>query len=286
MVTFGRPEGAFALGIMGTTLFALMTLAVRMADGQVHPLEVTFFRALFGLVAILPVVAWRGPEHFRTRRLDGHFVRSLTGIAAMWCGFWALSRIPMAEVVAISYLSPLIATSIAARALGEGVAMRHWLAIATGFAGVLLVAKPQGTASNDLGVLAAFGSAVFAAVSSVSIRRLASTESAGQIVLWSSLIWVLLAILPAIRVWEAPPMGIWMWLGAAGLAGTMGHLCWARALRQAPVSKITPLSFLQLPLVTTAGSVLFHERIGALSVIGSAIVIGANLCIIRAGRQG
>lgn len=285
MTTYDKPWGAFALGCTGAALFALMTLAVRMADGQVHPFEVTFFRAFFGLVAILPIVAWRGPAHFRTRRLGDHFVRSLTGIGSMWCGFWALSRIPMAEVVAISYLAPLIATAAAAWTLGEHVAMRHWLAIMAGFVGVLLVAKPQQATGISAGVLAALGSAVFSASSYVSIRRLASTESAGQIVLWSNLIWVFLAVPPAIGVWAPPSMGTWLWLGMAGLSGTIGHLFWARALRLSHVSRITPLSFLQLPLASAAGHVLFHERIGALSTIGGAIIIGANLCIIRARRQ-
>jgi drug/metabolite transporter (DMT)-like permease len=264
-------------------LFALMTLAVRMADGQVHPLEVAFFRASFGLAAVLPLVAWQGPLRFRTRRHGRHLVRSVAGIGSMWCGFWALGRLPMAQVVAISYLAPLMATGIAAFGLREREGVRHWIALLAGFAGVLLVARPHQAAADYAGVAAAVGASVFTALSHVSIRHLASTESAEQIVFWSSVAWVGLTLVPALAVWTAPAPTIWPWLALAGLAGTLGHLLWARALRLGRLSRIAPLSFLQLPLASMLGYLCLRERIDTASVAGGAIIVGSNVWVMRAG---
>lgn len=272
---------AVAFGTGATMLFALMTLAVRLAEAHTHAFEVTFFRAVFGLAAVLPVVAWQGPLSFKTRRYGRHFVRSFSGMGSMWCGFWALGKLPMAHVVAISYLAPLIATGLAAFGLRERGGVRQWLALLAGFAGVLLVAKPHEGATNYAGLTAALGAAGFTAWSYVSIRRLVATESAEQIVFWSSVTWVGLAAIPAISVWVEPPLRTWPWLVLAGLAGTGGHLLWARALRLGSVSRITPLSFLQLPLTSALGYLCLRERLDALTITGGAIVFSANLWMIR-----
>jgi drug/metabolite transporter (DMT)-like permease len=143
------------------------------------------------------------------------------------------------------------------------------------------VARPHEGSGNYAGLAAALAAAVFTAWSYVSIRRLVSTESPEQIVFWSSLTWVGLAAIPVVPVWVEPPLRTWPWLILAGLAGTTGHLLWARALRLGSVSRIAPLSFLQLPLTSALGYLYLRERLDALAIAGGAIIVAANLWAMR-----
>ena len=121
---------------------------------------------------------------------------------------------------------------------------------------------------------------------SIQIKQLSRTEPADRIVLWTTLLWVPMSLLPALFVWEWPQGITWLWVIAAGLLGTGGHMLWTRALKLGDVSALTPISFMQLPLVAVFGCLLFDENARPLDRCSApAIIFAANAYIAHREAQ-
>jgi len=100
-----------------------------------------------------------------------------------------------------------------------------------------------------------------------------------RIVFLTTLIWVPMSLVPAVLVWRWPEGIVWVWVVAAGLLGTGGHMLWTRALKLGDVSALTPISFMQLPVVATAGWLLFDERVDRWTVAGTFIILASSAYI-------
>ena len=132
-----------------------------------------------------------------------------------------------------------------------------------------------------LGAMVGFGTAVLSAVVAIQIKQLSRVDPADTIVFYTYAFWVPLSLLPALFVWQWPHGMAWLWLVLTGLFGTGGQLLWTRALRIGDVSALTPISFMQLPVVSIAGYLLFGETIDRWTVIGAAVILAANAYIAR-----
>lgn len=274
---------AVLLMLASAGLFGCMAVVIRLASAQLHPFEIAFFRNLFGLVFALPLLLRHGPGLLKTSKLPLYLFRSGIGIISMLCGFWAIVNLPLAQAVSLSYSTPLFVTIGAVLVLGEVVRARRWTAVAVGFIGVMCIVRPGGDFSP--GVLVALLAAALSAVVAVSIKFLSRTESPDAIVLYTTLLWVPLSLLPALLVWENPQGIIWLWIVLAGFFGTAGHLLWARALKLGDASMLTPISFLQVPLVALAGFLLFDERVDLWVGVGAGIIFVANVYIAHREAQ-
>jgi drug/metabolite transporter (DMT)-like permease len=130
-----------------------------------------------------------------------------------------------------------------------------------------------------MGSLVAVSAAVITAVVAIQIKQLSRVDGADTIVLWTYLFWVPLSVLPALWVWH-PPHGItWLWLAVSGVLGTAGQLLWTRALKLGEVSALTPISFVQLVVVTIAGWLWFGETLDRWTATGAAIIFSATAYI-------
>jgi len=274
-----------ALLMLGSTLFfALMAVAIRLASQTLHTFEIAFFRNFFGVVAALPLLLRHGPELLRTTQLPRYVIRCVVGIASMFCGFWAIGHLPLAQAVSLSYSTPLFVTIAAVWWLGEQVRARRWAAVMIGFVGVLVIVRP-GMEGFSAGTLVAIAAAVLSAIVSIQIKQLSRTEPADRIVLWTTLLWVPLSLGPALFVWEWPRGVTWLWVAAAGLLGTSGHMLWTRAIKLGDVSALTPISFMQLPVVALCGFLLFGEKVDGWTALGAAIILGSNAYIAHREAQ-
>jgi drug/metabolite transporter (DMT)-like permease len=274
---------AVAWMAVSTVFFGLMAVWIRLASKQLHPFEIAFFRNLFGLVFALPLLVKHGPSLLRTDKLRFYVLRCLIGICSMLAGFWAIVNLPLAQAVALSYATPLFVTIGAVLVLGEVVRARRWTAVLIGFIGVLVILRP-GTDFNQGAWIALLSAALSGSVA-ISIKVLSRTEKPDAIVLFTTLIWVPMSLLPALFVWQWPQGITWLWIVLAGMFGTLGHLCWTRALRMADASFLTPISFLQMPLVVAAGYWLFAEPMDAWVIAGSLIILAANAYIAHREAQ-
>ena len=269
-----------AAGLMlGSTLFfALMVVAIRLASATLHTFEIAFFRNFFGLVAALPLLLRHGPGLLHTARLPRYVFRCVVGVVSMVCGFWAIGHLPLAQAVSLSYSTPIFVTIAAVLLLHEQVRARRWAAVALGFVGVLVIVRPF-SGGFSAGTLVAIAAAVLSAIVSIQIKQLSATEPADRIVVMTTLLWVPMSLLPALWVWEWPRGIAWLWVVAAGFLGTGGHMLWTRALKLGDVSALTPISFMQLPVVAVAGYLLFDEALDRWTVLGAGIIFAANAYI-------
>jgi len=275
---------AALLMLGGTILFALMAVAVRLASSTLHTFEVAFFRNFFGLIATLPLLIRHGPGLLKTDRLPRYVFRSVIGVLGMFCGFWAIGNLPLAQAIALSYSTPLFVTVAAVWWLGEHVRARRWIAVTIGFIGMLVIVRP-GTEGFTAGSLIAVLAAVLSAAVAIQIKQLSRTEPADRIVLWTTLLWVPMSLGPALFVWEWPSGIAWLWVIASGVLGTSAHLLWTRAIKLGDVSALTPISFVQLVVVALFGYLLFDERLDRWTVLGAAIIFIANVYIAHREAQ-
>jgi drug/metabolite transporter (DMT)-like permease len=269
-----------AAGFMlaSTFFFGVMAVAIRLASRQLSTFEVAFFRNFFGLAATLPLLYRNGRSLLATQRLPRYFVRCLIGIFSMFAGFWAIGHLPLTQAISLSYSSPLFVTMAAALFLGEKVRARRWTAVILGFIGVLVVVRPFSAGFTPVSLVAVLA-AVLNATASIQIKELTATEPADRIVFWTTALWVPMSLGPALWVWQWPQGWTWAWIVAAGVLGTCGHMLWTRALKLGEVSALTTISFMQLPIVATAGYFLFDELLDRYTLIGAGIIFSANAYI-------
>jgi len=274
-----------ALLMLGSTVFfGLMAIAIRLASDTLHTFEIAFFRNFFGLMAALPLLLKHGPSLLRTTQLPRYFIRCLVGVLSMFCGFWAIGHLPLAQAVSLSYSTPIFVTIAAVFFLHEQVRARRWAAVVLGFIGVLIIVRP-GSDSFSTGTLIALAAAVLSGIVSIQIKQLSYTEPADRIVFYTTLLWVPMSFIPALFVWQWPQGITWLWVIAAGVLGTGGHMLWTRALKLGDVSALTPISFMQLPLVAVAGWLLFDEDLNRWTALGAAIIFIANAYIAHREAQ-
>ncbi|MGY1409630.1 DMT family transporter [Luteimonas sp. A611] len=261
--------------MLGSTLsFAVMALTIRFATRTIPTTEIAFFRNLFGLAALLPLIMRWGDPFPRTRHLGRYLARATIGLGAMLCGFWAVGHLPLAQAISLSYATPLFVTIGAAMWLGEQVRIRRWMAVAAGFVGVIVILRP-GTGFTP-GMMVALVGALFAGIVAIQIKQLSRFDSPDTVVFYTYLFWVPMSLVPALLQWVWPEPMAWVWLLATGVMGTFGQLLWTRAIALGEVSALQPISFVQLPVLVLFGWWLFGETIDTWTLLGGAIVLGAN----------
>ena len=269
---------AAVLMLGSTVLFALMVVAIRLASATLHTFEIAFFRNFFGLLAAAPLILRHGPGFLKTTQFPRYLFRCVIGICSMLAGFWAIGHLPLAQAVSLSYSTPLFVTLAAAAMLNERVRARRWTAVVLGFVGVLVIVRP-GTAEFTADAMIAVLAAVMSALVAIQIKQLSQVDKADTIVFWTYALWVPMSLLPALLDWRWPLGVVWLWLAAIGILGTGGQLFWTRALKLGEVSALTPISFMQLPIVGLFGWLLFEETLDAWTVAGTLVILGSNAYI-------
>jgi drug/metabolite transporter (DMT)-like permease len=254
-----------------------------------------FFRSFVAILPVVLIYAWRRElaAAVRTRRPSGHISRGLLGAAGMFFNFAALARLPLADVTAISFASPLITVAMAAVFLKERVRLYRWTAVAVGLVGVLVMLAPRlavgelagMTAVATVGALCAAGGAITNAGAVIQTRLLTGTETTSSIVFYFSVFCALagLASLPFGWILPTPPQlaGLIM----IGVIGGVSHLLLTESYRYAPASVVAPFDYTAMLWAFLLGYVLFGELPDEFIVIGAAIVIGAGLFVIWRERR-
>lgn len=278
--TVALPGRAVLMMIASACFFGVMAVVIRIVSKDLHPFEIAFFRSLFGALVALPLLGKVGLRALHTDRLGFYVVRCAIGTASMLASFWAIAHLPLAQAIALSYSSPLFVTIGAVIFLGEIVRMRRWSAVIAGFLGVLVIVRP-GTDGFTAASLVAVFSAAMTGIVTISIKHLSRSDPVNTIVLLTTWLWVPLSLPAALLVWQTPPSHLWPWLILVGALGTGGQYFWTHALRIAEASSLAPFSYLQLLIVAVLAWLLFGEDVDRYTALGSAIVIGSGLYIMR-----
>jgi drug/metabolite transporter (DMT)-like permease len=282
----GRHPVITATFWMMGTLASFMAMAIagrEMAAAHMSTFEILFFRSLVGMVIVGALLARGGWAQISARRLPLHLVRNLSHFGGQFGWFYGIAMIPLAEVFAIEFTTPMWAAMMAPLLLGERMTRPRLLAIALGLVGVLIILRP-GLAVIHPAALAVLGAAACYAMSYVLTRKLGSTESALAILFYMTVIQLPLALVPAAVNWVTPAPALWPWLLVVGSTGLSAHYCMTHALRLADATVVVPMDFLRLPLAVFAGYVFYGEGIDWLVLAGAALMLVGNLANILAER--
>lgn len=280
-----------ALLMLGATAcFALMGAVVKVLSARHAFLELMFFRNLFSLPIVL-VAGLRTGALLRTRRLGGHAVRALSGMAGMGCAFLALSMLPLADQTALNYTQPLFIILLAIPWLGERPGPTRWAAVLIGFLGVLVVAAGQGLGQGaTAGLLAGYGVAAlggfFGALSTMLVRQLSATEASTTIVLWQALLMTGMAGIALPFFWTTPGWADLGLLALMGVIGGAGQVLNTEAFASAQVSSLGPYTYTGLLWAGLLGWMVWDETPGVAMLIGSALIVGAGFLVLRGEYRG
>jgi drug/metabolite transporter (DMT)-like permease len=259
---------------------ALDTALTRIVTAELHPFEVAFFRNLFSLVVVLPWLVRAGAGVLRSDRLGHHVVRAALKLAAMVLLFTAISRMPLGDVTAIVFTSPLFVTLGAALFLGEMLTGRRGVAVLLGFAGILVVLRP-GTAVFDPWMLTAVGAAAGFAGIALLLKAMSAREPPMTLVGLNLIITVPLALALTLPVWITPGPALLAFMAAQGALGALAQVAVTRAMAKADVSFLTPIEFVRLPLVVLLGYLLFAEAPDLWTLFGSLLIFAAVFWLVR-----
>lgn len=270
----GRPiEGVFWMISAGLSFVGVNGI-VRHLGTELPAAQSAFLRFALGLLFLTPALwALRGKTLTPTvKRL--FLGRGALHIIAVIFWFYAMARVPVAEMAAIGFLGPVLVLVIAGLLLGEGLAPRRLAAVAIAIAGGLIVLRP-GLRELGLGHLAQLAATVFFSASYIIAKRLSMLAPASTIIAVLSLT-VTLGLLPlAIAQWQPVRLDQVLWLGAVAAFATYGHYAMARAFAAAPLGVTQPVVFLQLIWAALLGTLAFGEPIDTWVLTGGALIIAA-----------
>jgi drug/metabolite transporter (DMT)-like permease len=268
-----------ALWMVGSCVcFTVLTGLIRHLSATIDPLEIVFFRNLFGLMVMLPWLMRHGLGRLRSERLPLHGLRALIALVAMLSWFTAVSRMNLADAVALSFTAPMFATVAAIIIIGEVVRARRWAAIIIGFVGAMIILRPGFIEIPPAALLVLLSSAMMG-LSVSMVKILARHDPVPVIVFWMVLILTPASLLPALFVWTMPTPAEWFWLVALGGSATLGHLCIVRSFSLADATAVLPFDFVRLPLIALMGWLVFDQLLDAWTGIGAAVIIGSSVYI-------
>ena len=265
------------------SLTLVMAIAGREAMRAVNLFEIMELRCLLGLVILSPLI-WLhgGPAVLRTSRLPQHIARNLIHYVAQLCWFFALTLIPLGQVVAIEFTMPIWTALLAASFLGERITLFKLAAVVLGLLGVLVIVRPDTGALNP-GQLMALAAAFGFGISITLVKSLTRTEATVSIIFWMLVVQFAAGLLPTLYVWTWPAASSWVWIAVIAVCGTFSHFCMARAMLYADATIVVPMDFLRVPLTAIAGWLIYAERLDALTLLGAALILVGNLLNLRSG---
>ena len=264
--------------VIACLIWGGITMMVRFLTVEMHPFLVVFFRSFFGLVAIAPFMFRAGIVARLGEATRLYLSRAVIGVISMLTWFYAISKIPMAQVTALSFMTPIFVTVAAIVFLGEVVRLRRWTATIIGFLGALLVLRP-GIDNVGPGEIAAVASAVAGALVVVFLKKLSHTEGTDRIVALNLVFIVPMALIPALFVWQWPTLEQLMWLVAMGFSATVANWLTVRAFTLGDTTAVQPYDFTRLPFVAGLGFVIFGEVPDVWTWIGGAIIFTSSVYI-------
>ena len=270
-----------ALWMIGAGVcFAFGNSLLRYLTGVMHPYEVAFFQYGLALLILLPWVLVRGMASVRTGRPWLQALRvaaAAVGVLFLTLGF---QKLPVVEVVALTFAAPLFAVVGAALVLKERVGWQRWMATALGFVGVLIVLRPGLEAFRPAGGLP-LAAAFFFAASSLMVKRLAVTETPGSIVFYLLVLMTPMQLVPAIPVWQAPALGSLPYLLALGLTAAAAQFALTHAFAAADASFLGPFDFARLPFSALVAYFAFGETPDLYVWVGAGLILAAALYLAQ-----
>lgn len=258
--------------------FSCMAVAGREASVEIDTFELMTYRSIVGLILVLIIAGAAGTlNQIRTDRIGLHTLRNIAHFTGQNLWFYAVTLIPLAQLFALEFTSPLWVIGLAALFLGERLTRVKIAAGVLGFIGVLVVVQP-GAAPFSIGMAAALAAAVFFAITAIFTKRLTGDQSITCIMFWLTVMQLGLGLAFCLYdgTMAVPSLRTLPWVILIGFAGLTAHFCMTSAFAHAPASVVMPIDFARLPLIAVVGMVFYAEPLQLGVLIGAVLIFGAN----------
>ncbi len=267
--------------------FTSMAIAGRAVSVKLDTFEIMMFRSLTGIVVVLIVAGATGTLRQVNRQQFGlHITRNLAHFIGQNLWFFALPLIPLTQLFALEFTSPIWVILLAPFLLGERLSYIGVLAAAMGFIGVIIVTQPFQT-EISIGTIAAACAAVSFAFTAIFTRRLTRTQSITCIMFWLTVMQAIFGIIGAGYDGDIamPSIVTFPWIILIGFAGLLAHFCLTKALSLAPANIVMPIDFIRLPIIAIVAAQIYDEVLDPWVFVGAAIIFGANYLNISFGQR-
>ena len=275
---------AVALMLAAVATFSLMDAGLKLLSVRYPPFQVA---ALRGGASLPLVLAWAfatvGPAALLRARWPLHLLRAAMSITMMASFVYALRSLPLSTAYSIFFIAPLLITALSVPFLGERVGPRRWIAIAVGLLGVLVLLRPHG-GGPALATLAVLLAALMYAISAITVRVVARTDSTQVMVVWVLVLLALGAGLLAAPGWVAVQWHDGWLIAGVGLAGAMGQYTITEAFRAGEASLLAPLEYTALLWGVVLDATLWGVLPDAVTWVGAAIIVASGLYLLRRER--
>ncbi|NHM19191.1 DMT family transporter [Tritonibacter mobilis] len=277
-----------AIWMIGAILsFSAMAIAGREASLSLDTFEIMMYRSFVGVVVVAAAITVLRRWHMvSTKRLAQHGLRNMAHFTGQNLWFYAVSVIPLAQVFALEFTSPIWVILLAPLLLGEKLTRMRGIAVTLGFIGILIVARPS-PATFNIGLACAAGSAIFFALTNIATKRLTRNESIWSIMFWLTTMQLIMGGIFAgwdfdITLPDAQSLPFILIIGCAGLSA---HFCITNALSLAPAALVVPIDFARLPFIALLGWLIYGESVEIWLFVGAALILAGNFINIVSSRQ-
>lgn len=284
-----RPLQGIAYALIAVGLFGVMDAVVKWLAQGYPVVQIVFFRNLIALLPVLLFIGWPKMEPgalvdgLKTARPLGHLWRVALGIAAQFSFFYSYSGLSLADVTAIAFSAPIFMAFLSIWMLGERVGWRRWLAILTGFCGVLVILRPGGNITSGdtthFALVCLFATILYS-LAMIQVRKLSRTETSGAIIFWFSFLGALFSGAALPFFWVTPDLSGWALFLALGIIGGVAQIFLTRAYALAPVAVIAPFDYTHMFWSIALGIVIFAQWPDAGMLLGATIVAASGLYIL------
>lgn len=273
-------RGAFFI-ILAELFFALGDATIKSLAAVLPNTEIVFFRNLFGVLILIPLLIKNERDIWQTNCLHLHLIRSLCGITAMYCFFYGLGQIPLLSAMLIKSAIPIIIPLFAWIWLKEKINFSVLVAIAIGFSGVTLILKPDGQQDLSIPSLITMAGSILAAFSFVTVRKLSISEPALRIVFYFAIIGLCVSTLPAIAQWQTPSWQEYLMLATVGLSTTIAQLLLTKGYSAAPAGSVGIFTYISIPFGGILGWLIWRETWDIASLLGAILIVSAGAIVLK-----
>lgn len=266
--------------------FQAANASMRGLSMAIDPMQAQFLRYLVGILPLLPLIVQAGGLHrLRPESMGGQFWRSGLHTLGLILWFTALPHMPLADMTAIGFTNPLFVMIGAAWLLKEPMNPARWIAVAVGFAGVLVIVGPGLAGTGGWYNLLMLASSPVFAASFLVTKVLTRRDSASVIVLWQTILITLMSLPLALAFWVWPTPAQWGLALIGGVAGTAGHYCLTRSFASADISATQSVKFVDLLWAALIGWIAFGDPLRPTTVIGGAVIVASIVLLERYERR-
>lgn len=276
-----------ALWMIGAIIaFTSMAVAGRAVSFELDTFEIMTFRSLTGVVIVVCVASYAGTlRHVNRQQIGLHFIRNVAHFTGQNLWFYALPIIPLAQLFALEFTTPIWIILLAPFLLKERITPIGALCALIGFGGVMIVTQP-GAVPMTSGTIAAAMAAIGFALTAIFTRKLTRTQSITCILFWLTVLQAVFGLVMAgydgdFALPSAPSVP---WIILIGFSGLIAHFCLTTALSLAPANVVIPMDFVRLPVAAIVAALLYNETLDPWVFVGAAVIFGANYANITLGQ--